>query len=197
MKEQPLCIRFVNTLNWRLSAHPVEGLKDYSDLISWSRRSGIVSGNEARRLIGKSGSARKKADSVHAQSIRLRETVYRIFAEAGKSRKPRSKDLKVLSLFFQRALSRLRIVPKADRYRLTWKDSEDEPVGVLWPIVQSAVDLLISPEFSHVRMCPGKGCGWLFVDKSRNGMRKWCDMRDCGNRVKAQRHYRKIRKTGA
>jgi predicted RNA-binding Zn ribbon-like protein len=193
MKEQPLCIRFVNTLNWRLSAHPEEGLKDYVDLISWSRRARVWNGGTARRLISKSADARRKADSVHAQSIRLRETIYRIFVEAGKSRKPRSEDLKVLSLFFQRALSRLRIVPKAGRYRLTWKDSEDEPVGVLWPIVQSAVDLLISPEFSQVRMCPGKGCGWLFVDKSRNGMRKWCDMKDCGNREKARRHYQRVK----
>ena len=197
MIEQPLCLRFTNTLNWRLSLHPEEGLNNYADLISWCQRVGICNGSTARRLIRKSAGARRKADSVYARSIRLRETIYRIFAEAGSSRKPRFQDLKVLSSFFQQALSRLRIEPKAGRYHLTWKDSEDELVGVLWTIVQSAVDLLISPEFRQARMCPGKGCGWLFVDQSRNGMRKWCDMRDCGNRVKAQRHYRKNRKARA
>lgn len=192
MIEQPLCLRFVNTLNWRLSPHPKEGLEGYADLVSWGRRVGIRNGSAARRLIRKSANARRKAESIYAQSIRLRETIYRIYAEAGRSRKPRSGDLKVLSLFFRQALSRLQIVPKAGRYRLTWKDPTDELDGVLWPLVQSAVDLLTSSEFRQVRMCPGKGCGWLFLDNSRNGMRKWCDMKDCGNRAKARRHYQRV-----
>jgi predicted RNA-binding Zn ribbon-like protein len=37
------------------------------------------------------------------------------------------------------------------------------------------------------------GCGWLFVDESRNGSRRWCSMKDCGNRAKARRHYRKVK----
>jgi predicted RNA-binding Zn ribbon-like protein len=32
-------------------------------------------------------------------------------------------------------------------------------------------------------------CGWLFMDDSKNGSRRWCSMRSCGNRAKAQRHY--------
>lgn len=195
--EQPLCLRFVNTLNWRLSAHPEEGLKDYAGLISWSRRAKVWNGRAARRLIGKSASARRKADSVYAQSIRLRETIYRIFAEAGRSHRPRSDDVKILSRYLTLALSRLQIVPKARGFQWKWIDFGDALDGILWPVVKSAADLLTSSEFSQVRVCPGKGCGWLFVDKSRNGMRKWCDMKDCGNRAKASRHYRKIRKVRA
>ena len=39
----------------------------------------------------------------------------------------------------------------------------------------------------RIRICAH--CGWLFVDKSRNSSRLWCDMAVCGNRRKAQRHY--------
>ncbi|MER9651090.1 CGNR zinc finger domain-containing protein [Mesorhizobium sp. M0199] len=35
-------------------------------------------------------------------------------------------------------------------------------------------------------MCPR--CGWLFVDISRGGKRRWCNMRVCGNREKVARH---------
>ena len=47
------------------------------------------------------------------------------------------------------------------------------------------------PELLRVRQCPieSGGCGWLFLDTSRSGNRRWCDMRTCGNRAKARAHY--------
>jgi predicted RNA-binding Zn ribbon-like protein len=56
---------------------------------------------------------------------------------------------------------------------------------------QSALDLLCGDgdELGRVRECPVElgGCGWLFLDRSRNGSRRWCRMADCGNKVKATR----------
>ncbi|MBX3582034.1 MAG: CGNR zinc finger domain-containing protein [Rhizobiaceae bacterium] len=51
----------------------------------------------------------------------------------------------------------------------------------------SAISLLAGHEWRKVRICPH--CNWLFVDRSRNGSRVWCDMSICGNRQKARRHY--------
>jgi len=31
------------------------------------------------------------------------------------------------------------------------------------------------------------------VDESRNGSRRWCSMKDCGNRAKARRHYHRVK----
>jgi predicted RNA-binding Zn ribbon-like protein len=39
-----------------------------------------------------------------------------------------------------------------------------------------------------VRVCAGEGCGWLFLDTSRNGRRIWCESGDCGNRERVRRH---------
>ena len=57
------------------------------------------------------------------------------------------------------------------------------------PIIKSAADLLVSPELKRVKQCADDFCGWLFMDKSRNNSRRWCSMKDCGNRAKAHRHY--------
>ena len=63
----------------------------------------------------------------------------------------------------------------------------------LWPVVLDAWDVLTSPLIDRVRVCPGEGpCGWLFLDSSRAGNRRWCDMRTCGNRAKARTHYARI-----
>jgi hypothetical protein len=54
-------------------------------------------------------------------------------------------------------------------------------------------DLLLPPlvalgrERSRVRACGNRRCGWLFVDRSANGRRRWCDPRACGNRMKVRR----------
>jgi predicted RNA-binding Zn ribbon-like protein len=55
----------------------------------------------------------------------------------------------------------------------------------------SALSLLAGGELRRLRICGN--CGWLFVDRSRNGSRLWCDMAVCGNRQKASRHYRRRR----
>lgn len=61
-------------------------------------------------------------------------------------------------------------------------------------IAISALSVLGDPrELGRIKMCPGTDCGWLFIDESRNGRRRWCSMETCGNRAKAARHYRRHR----
>jgi predicted RNA-binding Zn ribbon-like protein len=52
-----------------------------------------------------------------------------------------------------------------------------------------AVEVLRGAELARLRRCPpdAGGCGWVFVDRSRNGSRRWCRMADCGTTVKARR----------
>ncbi|MCA0279514.1 MAG: CGNR zinc finger domain-containing protein [Proteobacteria bacterium] len=51
----------------------------------------------------------------------------------------------------------------------------------------SALSLMSAENLARLRICPN--CRWLFIDRSRNGSRMWCDMAVCGNRQKAKRHY--------
>jgi len=49
--------------------------------------------------------------------------------------------------------------------------------------------VLQTADLSRVRRCPPSegGCGWLFLDQSRNGSRRWCRMADCGTAAKSRR----------
>ena len=60
--------------------------------------------------------------------------------------------------------------------------------------VHSTLRLLSAPEKERMKICGN--CGWLFIDRSKNRSRSWCDMAVCGNRAKAIRHYQR-RKQGA
>lgn len=54
---------------------------------------------------------------------------------------------------------------------------------------RSALQLLAGSDRQRIRICGN--CGWLFIDRSKNRSRIWCDMAVCGNRQKASRHYRR------
>ena len=85
----------------------------------------------------------------------------------------------------------------SDRFTWTWLD---EPLSLdtpLWPVARSAAELLTSSELSALRLCASDRCAWLFLDTSRNGSRRWCSMRTCGNRAKARRHHARVRASAA
>lgn len=55
----------------------------------------------------------------------------------------------------------------------------------------SALSLLAAQTRERLRIC--SNCGWLFIDRSKNRSRIWCDMAVCGNRRKASRHYHRTK----
>ncbi len=63
------------------------------------------------------------------------------------------------------------------------------PCPVDLATAHSALKLICLPEPERLKICPN--CQWLFIDRSRNRSRAWCDMSVCGNRTKARLHYRK------
>ena len=63
----------------------------------------------------------------------------------------------------------------------------DGPIAFEAALAVSALSLLSGDTGRRIKICAH--CGWLFVDRSRNSSRLWCDMAVCGNRQKAKRHY--------
>jgi predicted RNA-binding Zn ribbon-like protein len=69
------------------------------------------------------------------------------------------------------------------------------PQGLDAATVHSTLRLLATPEQDRMKICGS--CGWLFLDRSKNRSRSWCDMAVCGNRAKASRHYQRKRQEAA
>jgi predicted RNA-binding Zn ribbon-like protein len=92
-------------------------------------------------------------------------------------------------------MARSRLIPIKNGFTWDTNGKKDELDWMLKPVVRSAAELLTSDELTRVKECADdKGCGWLFLDKSRNRSRRWCDMKDCGNRAKAKRFYERKQK---
>lgn len=78
-----------------------------------------------------------------------------------------------------------------ERVAETLRRSGDRPQALDTATARSALSLVALSEPDRLKICPN--CRWLFLDRSRNRSRAWCDMAVCGNRVKASRHYRRRR----
>jgi predicted RNA-binding Zn ribbon-like protein len=192
-----LCLNFANTLDNRLTAHPLERLTSYRDLVAWGRERGILTEPEAERLRQEAERRPVEAASTLARAIVLREALYRIFSAVAGKRPPEPADMTTLNIALAGALAVLHVVAADHGFAWAWSRGAEGLDRVLWPVVLSAVNLLTSDELGAVRECAAANCGWLFLDTTRNRSRRWCDMTVCGNRAKARRHYaRKKRVAG-
>jgi predicted RNA-binding Zn ribbon-like protein len=188
-----LCLDFSNTLEWHASDHPQESLTSYADLVNWSLKAGVVTNSEARLLLREARRRPAEASAALERAIFLREAIYRIFSSVAAKRRPKKADLDTLNDALSEALARARVVQTGEGFVWDWAGRGSALEGILWPVVRSAAELLTSGDLGRVRECAGVGCGWLFVDVSRNRLRRWCDMKSCGNRAKARRHYERIK----
>lgn len=54
--------------------------------------------------------------------------------------------------------------------------------GLLPPLLE------LKRHADRLKRCENPRCGWLYLDRSRNRSRRWCEMATCGNRAKARRY---------
>ena len=193
MDSGSLCLDFVNTLDWHASDHPEEELASFADLLTWGREAGLLTSREAGQLLRQSQEQPGEARRWLAEAVRLREALYRVFvsiANAPHSDPIAAADVAVISAFWQQAAQYRRLAADGAAFRWEWALQATDLGRVLWPVAQCAVDVLESDLRTRIGQCQDdRGCGFLFIDTSRNRSRRWCSMDSCGNRAKAARHH--------
>jgi predicted RNA-binding Zn ribbon-like protein len=188
-----LCLDFTNTVDWHVGPHPQEYLTSYADLVAWSQHAHLLDETRAQQLLAAASAHPALAAAVLQQAIAFREALYRIFLAILAQRPPDQADLATFNALHAQALAHSQIEPAATGFAWRWMVEEQELGWILWPLVRSAAELLLSPDLTQVKMCSGPDCGWLFLDTSHNHARRWCTMQSCGNRAKARRHYQRER----
>jgi predicted RNA-binding Zn ribbon-like protein len=192
-----LCLDFANTIDDRPAPRPNEYLEAYADLVAFARATRSLPDAHLAALLAEAG--RRPADA-HTALIRareIREVIYRLFLALAERSPAPAADLEALNAGLAEALGQARVMATGEgRFGWAWADAPVDLLAPVWPVVRSAADLLTSAELSALRLCASESCAWLFLDTSRNGSRRWCSMRTCGNRAKARRHHARARAAG-
>lgn len=184
-------IDFVNTVDWTSRGPEEERLTDFEGVVRWAEGAGILSAKAARGIRALARARPREAESAYRKALRVRVVLEGLFrAVAGGE--PPGDVLEEFNRELARALERMRVAPVGGKGRVSLQlgwDDEESLDSVLWPVVWSAASLIVSEEASRIRICGGADCGWMYVDRSRNGFRRWCQMETCGTREKSRRRY--------
>jgi CGNR zinc finger protein/putative stress-induced transcription regulator len=153
---------------------PKEYLASYRHLVSLARALGLVSAAAAAALPD-------DAPDVHARALRFRDALYATV------RTPTAGAAwDAVAAEVEHAAAAATFTPDG------WSFPQTAELPLL-VFAHAAGELIASPH-PPIRACPGRRCGWLFLDP--RGRRRWCTMATCGNREKARRHAARVR-TGA
>ena len=188
----------VNTVDYTDRGLEQERLTGYDRVIEWAEGAKVLSPKQATSLRTQSRARPRAAEAALRTALHVREVLGRLFGALarGESGGEAVDDFNGL---LRQALEHMRVRRASERarrgqpLRLGWEDLETRLESIVWPVVWSAASLVVSEEASRVRLCGGPDCGWMYVDRSRNGLRRWCQMETCGTREKSRRRYQRIR----
>ena len=183
-------IDFVNTVDDRVAESPSDRLTSYDDLLDWSEQAGLVRSEVLASLKEAASEREQDALRVLRRARSFRERLYRILTATAAVSPPDTRDLNGITAVALKAAARSRLERREDGF--AWMLDEAKGYELDWPLwelARAAVALLTSESLKHVRQCADESCGWMFIDRSRNHSRRWCDMSSCGNRAKARRNY--------
>jgi predicted RNA-binding Zn ribbon-like protein len=187
-----LSLDFINTLDNRVVPdRRKELIGSYRDLVDWAAQAGAISPTQRSTLQREAEAHPKDAAEVRAQAVELRECLYRLITAILRNRKAAADDLSAFNAYVSEALSHLELQAAPRAFRIGWPQTRHDLRSILWIIARSASDLFTGDDLKDVRECGADTCRWLFVDRSKNHSRRWCDMKTCGNRVKARKFYRR------
>lgn len=189
-------VDFVGTATW------VEGGLDrfasYGRVIEWAEGAGAVSPRIAAALRSMSEEYPARAVRVLADAVRLRDLLERLFFRIYRHNPARDEIADLNDSWLRRSLAELALTRTDDgTFQLGWPRADSELESPLWIVARAAAGLITSSDASRIKRCGGEGCGWYYVDRSRNGMRRWCEMETCGTRMKSLRRAARTAATDA
>ncbi|WP_433165442.1 CGNR zinc finger domain-containing protein [Kribbella sp. CA-247076] len=164
-----LAVDLVNTVAWRLDERRrVDRIADPANLRKWLTAAGL-------------GPSKRLTARELGEVVRCREAAYAVLRPLAVGVEPAAADLVVLRAEIELAVRKASLV---SAHPLTWQAATvvDELRLAVWRLFEDE-------DLGRLRQCDDDDCGWLFLDRSRNGSRRWCSSADCGNRARARRHY--------
>jgi|SRR5215831_6102760 len=175
---------------------PEDWIPDVGSFLAWAARSKLLNTHESSEAARQATASPAAADRVLASLKELRFSLWHLVDALEHGKPPKPAHLSVLNDWARRlALSQhLAFRRHKMHFALHPEVSVLDTPGLR--VTATALTFLMDPPATRIKTCPGGGCGWKFIDKSKNQSRRWCDMAVCGNLEKA-RHYRSRKVPGA
>jgi predicted RNA-binding Zn ribbon-like protein len=176
---------FVNTVHERYVEPREDYLCDGRQYLAWAQAVGALDRAEAERIEAEDG----VTAGVMSEVRRLREHLHEIFVARIRDHVPDAAALAALDQWVQRAWRGSTVVANGSEVQLAWRPEAVDAVLPLRRIALDALEIIRATPRERLKECAStQGCGWLFLDESKNNSRRWCCMDSCGTQDKMRRY---------
>jgi Conserved protein containing a Zn-ribbon-like motif, possibly RNA-binding len=187
-----LCCNFVNTVHSWKKERPDDYFKRYADFVAWCRKLKL---SHPERLDGLGLWSVDRPEEA-AQALReikeIRNVLHGfISAVARQDEEEKANLLPTVNGLLVDASSRQRLQYANGVFFMDQPDTPDDLLGPVWKAVRSLADLLTQHDLTRIKECPR--CGWVFLDETKNGGRRWCNPKYCGTTDKMMRYHKRKR----
>jgi predicted RNA-binding Zn ribbon-like protein len=181
----------LNTVTAR-DGDPIDWLDSYQRVLEWAALTAHFEPSVLKQLEQLSAAHEDAGTRALHRIHELREAVHDMLAATLRHERSTESTLARVDASWKDAVRHARIAVSG-RHTLLKLDVESSRLDYLHhELALRAFELLQVFPPDRTRICAGTNCGWVFIDRSRGGRRRWCDMATCGNVAKSRRHYQRI-----
>ena len=185
------CLDFVNTYNgYNADPEEKEQMPAFADFLGWLGYAQTRDREETGWVIDFGEVDEDLQARLMCDVRKLRRNLFEVFDAFSNNRQPEMCHIGAIyetlanTVMFVEPIEKPRdLAGPANKVRIM------KPMGLLYPVAHSAARLLVEDCLCYIKECADETCEWVFLDCSKNHKRRWCDMKSCGNRAKARRHY--------
>jgi len=177
-----LFVEFANRLELSPAGTPA-GVDDVATLRSWLSAHGLLKGRTADARLERDVPAFRE----------LRELVRGIATRLDDGRAPTGRQVSAINRVMRDGLHYHALRATDGDRHFSMEPVGDELQQARATVAGSLAHYLADHDAHRLGVCADDTCGWLFIDESPAGRRRWCDMRTCGNRAKVARHRARAR----
>lgn len=185
---------FLNTCDGRRPGtslpEVVDKLSSLEDVVHWFFHAGLIDHQEHEQLIQQVRAASWQALPVFRQLIDFRESLYRLLLPVALGQSVDHAALDTVNAVLASTAGQRSLVPTPEGVVWRWHPMDSLEAlaqGFIGRLAVQAAALLTSDDLLRLKACATPDCDWLFLDTSKNGRRRWCQMNVCGAKEKAKR----------
>lgn len=168
----------------------VDKLSSLEDIVHWFLHAGLITPNEHQRFLRLMQDCAWQQVSAFNELIGFRETLYQLLLPVALGNEIDQRMLELLNAELAHTAPERLLVSTPFGVMWHWRACESlsaMTASFMARVGVQAAALLTGPDLKKLKVCATPNCDWLFIDLSKNGRRRWCQMNVCGSREKARR----------
>jgi len=183
---------FINTVTGR-DQSPRDWLDSYMRLLEWAALVRLLPENILRALARRAKTQPKAAAAALTRAKVFRETLFALVTGIVSGSAPPKTTLALLRQHWIAGINAHELRFDDGHVVAELRNDAADFDLIASMIAYRMVEYVLPLPKDRLRICQGPNCSWLFIDSSKAGRRRWCDMAVCGNAAKSRRFYARSR----